>query len=45
LACLPAHQANSEDGLKAINPKITYKFTKAIPWGKSYWEEVIEFKN
>ena len=44
LTCSPAHQANSEEGLKAINPKLTYKLTKAIPWGDSYCEEVIEFK-
>ena len=31
-------------GLKAINPKLTYKITKARPWGDPYCEFVIEFK-
>lgn len=44
LTCPPAHQAFSEEGLKAINPKITHTLTKAIPWGDPYCEWIIEFK-
>ena len=44
MTCPPGHQANSEEGLKAVNPKITYTLTKAIPWGDPYCEDVIEFK-
>jgi len=33
-----------EEGLKAINPKFTYKFTKVMPRGGPYCEVVIEFK-
>ena len=45
MTCPPAHQANSEEGLKAVNPKITVKLTKAMPWGDPYCEDVIEFKD
>ena len=42
--CGEAHQAMAGEGFKAINPKITYKLTKAIPWGDTCCESVIEFK-
>ena len=44
MACPAADQARVGEGLKAINPKITYKLTKAMPWGDPYCESVIEFK-
>lgn len=37
-------QAWVEGGLNAINPKITYKLTKALPRGDPYCEGVYEFK-
>ena len=42
--CESGHVGWCEAGLKLINPKITYKMTKAIPRGNPYCEEVIEFK-
>jgi len=44
-ACPEGHQANAEEGLKAINPKLSNKLTKAIPRGDPYCEEIFEFKN
>jgi len=41
--CSEAHQAMSEAGLKAVNPKLTTTLTKAIGWGDPYCEWVIEF--
>jgi len=43
--CEFAHQLCSEEGLKAINPKFTYKITKVMPRGDPYCEVVIEFKD
>ena len=42
--CAPTDQAWGEAGLKAVNPKLTYKITKAMPWGDPYCECVIELK-
>jgi hypothetical protein len=42
--CPEGHQAWGESGLKAINPKLTYKVTKAMPRGDPYCEMVIELK-
>ena len=42
--CDVSEQAGWEAGYKAINPKITCKLTKALPWGDPYCESVIEFK-
>jgi hypothetical protein len=44
IMCPSVHQLLNEEGLKAINPKITFKRTTAIPRGDSYCEEIIEFK-
>ena len=43
--CVECCKANFEAGLKAINPKITYKLTKVIGWGDPYCECVFEFKD
>ena len=43
--CDVAEQSCLEKGYEAINPKITYKLTKALPWGDPYCESIIEFKN
>jgi len=40
-----AHQAWGEEGHKSINPKITYKLTKAMPRGDPYCEIIVEFKD
>jgi hypothetical protein len=42
--CTSPHQGWAEEGLKTINPKIDFKLTKAMPWGDSYCEALIEFK-
>jgi len=39
------HQAMSEAGLKAVNPKLTHKITKAREKEDPYCEVVIEFKD
>ena len=44
IPCGAGHQAVCELAFKGINPKITYKLTKAIPWGDPYCEEVYELK-
>jgi hypothetical protein len=43
-ACDPACQVWTEEGLKAVNPKIGFKLTKARPRGDPYCEFVYEFK-
>jgi hypothetical protein len=42
--CDDGHKAICKLAFKRINPKITYKLTKAMPWGDPYCEEVYEFK-
>ena len=42
--CPSGCQAFIEEGHKAVNPKITWKATKAMPWGDPYCEGIIEFK-
>lgn len=42
--CEHVHRILSDEGLKSINPKITRRLTKAMPWGDSYCEDIIEFK-
>lgn len=42
--CAAACQAWGEEGIKVINPKLTFKLTKATMWGDPYCEWVIEFK-
>lgn len=44
IPCVQGDQAWGEEGLKAVNPKITYKITKAMPLGDPYCEMVCEFK-
>ena len=39
-----ACQAWGEEGLKAVNPKLTWKVTKAMPSGDPYCEFIYEFK-
>jgi len=43
-SCYPVHLTFMEEGFKLVNPKLTYKLTKAMPWGDPYCEGVIEFK-
>ena len=43
--CEVAEKSCWEEGFKEINPKITFKLTKALPWGDAYCEAVIEFKD
>ena len=45
MPCPKIHQAESKAVLKAINPKLTFKMTKAMPWGDPYCEDVYEFKD
>lgn len=42
--CPKGHQAWGEEGLKAINPRLTHKTTKTMPEGAPYCEYIIEFK-
>jgi len=44
IPCVRGCQAWNEEGFKAINPKITYKPTMAMPQGDPYCEHIIEFK-
>ena len=39
------HHAMFEAGLKAVNPKLTHRITKALEKGDPYCEVVIEFKD
>ncbi len=43
-ACDAADQKHQEEGLKAVNPKATYKLTKTRQEGYPYCELIIEFK-
>jgi len=43
--CAAACQAWGEEGIKAINPQLTFNLTKATMWGDPYCEWVIEFKD
>lgn len=45
MSCYPAHEAAYEAGVKAVNPKIAYKLTMAMPWGDPYCEEVYELRD
>lgn len=42
--CYPAHNSWAEEGLKAVNPKITFKLDKSMGKGDPYCEALIEFK-
>lgn len=44
IVCPSSDQLWCEEGLKAVNPKLTYKLTTAMPRGAPYCEYVIEFK-
>ena len=45
IPCVHSHKENWEqDRVKKINPKLTGKLTKAMPWGNPYCEDVYEFK-
>ena len=41
--CHSSDQAWGEAGLTEVDPKLTFKMTKAMPWGDPYCESVIEF--
>ena len=43
--CDAGDQEFAEEGVKAINPKLTCKHTKVMPRGDPYCEFVIEFKD
>ena len=42
--CDSGHVGWMEEGLKELNPKLTYRLTKTLPWGDPICEEVIECK-
>ena len=44
IPCAFTHPPFVDEGLKAVNPKITCKLTKAMPRGDPYCEDVYEFK-
>ena len=44
IPCEVGHPALCKEGLNAINSKVTFKLTKAMPRGDLYCEEVYEFK-
>jgi hypothetical protein len=44
ILCEGGHQTIIKEGFKVINPKLTFKITKAIPRGDPYCEDVYEFK-
>jgi hypothetical protein len=44
IPCVHGDQAWGDEGLKAVNPKLTYTITKAMPRGDPYCEGIIEFK-
>ena len=43
-SCLGGHQAVGGEGVKAINPRITFKLTKSLARGDPYCEDVFELK-
>jgi hypothetical protein len=45
IPCGVTHTRYMEERLKKINPKLTGKLTKAMPFGDPYCEEVTEFKD
>jgi hypothetical protein len=44
ISCYPSHEAAWKEGCKALNTKVSYKLTKAIPQGEPYCEEIYELK-
>lgn len=44
VGCPKGHQAWSDEGIKTINPKISNKISKSMPWGDQYCEFIYEFK-
>ena len=44
IVCPEGHQKWGEEGLKAIDPRLTHKLTKTMPEKAPYCEYVIEFK-
>ena len=44
ILCESGHQTIIKEGFKVINPKLTFKITKALPRGDPYCEDVYEFK-
>ena len=44
IPCVEGHQAWAERGLKAIDPRLSFKMIKAMPKGDPYCEYVYEFK-
>ena len=43
-SCNVSHTANATEGVKAVNPNITFKMTKALPRGDPYCELIYESK-
>ena len=43
--CYSLEKIVYSEGIEAINPKLTYKLTKAQPYGDPYCKAVIEFKD
>jgi hypothetical protein len=44
IPCPKGHKVMWNEGLKLIDPKLSDKLTKAMPWGDPYCEDVYEFK-
>jgi hypothetical protein len=44
LSCEHVCKTTIEEGLKAVNPQLTTKYTKAMPRGDPFCKHVIEFK-
>ena len=43
-SCFGGHQAVGGEGIKAINPRITFKLTKSLARGDPYCEDIFELK-
>ena len=44
MICPSDHIAFVKRGMRAVNPNITHKLTKAMPWGDYYCEDIYEFE-
>lgn len=45
IPCGVSHKFYNEERMKKVNPKLTGKLTKAMPFGDPYCEDVFEFKD
>ncbi len=44
MICPGGHEAFVGEGIKAVNPKISHKLVKSMPWGDPYCEVMFEMK-